>query len=228
MNAFFGVSLSALVTLIVACQSASAQSSQARQGSSQSMRANGTLPLSPEAGQNEEEKMIKANLAKLGPDDAQLAGAQGFCPIMAKNRLGVLGSPIKVMLKNQVVFVCCESCAKKAVANPDATLASLVTIKAKMAEAEISASLAKLTPEDRRLAEAQGFCPVMTGNRLGVMGAPVKIMVNGQPVFLCCAGCRMRALANPDRTLALVAQFKAKVADAAARKAKSEAVGSQR
>jgi hypothetical protein len=70
------------------------------------------------------------------------------------------------------------------------------------------AALAQLSPEDRRLAEAQKVCPV-TGEALGEMGAPVKVTVKGQSVFLCCDGCKKKALDNPDKTLAAVQKAKA-------------------
>lgn len=75
---------------------------------------------------------------------------------------------------------------------------------------EHEASLAKLSPEDRLLAEAQGYCAVTT-EPLGSMGVPRKLMVNNQPVFVCCKGCESKALANPDKTLAKVEDLKAKV-----------------
>lgn len=75
-------------------------------------------------------------------------------------------------------------------------------------EAEIAARLAKLGQEDRRLATAQKFCPIMGDNRLGSMGVPTKI--KDKPVFLCCKGCRRKAIANPDATLAKVEELKAK------------------
>src|SRR5204863_7725143 len=56
----------------------------------------------------------------------------------------------------------------------------------KQKEADSQAALAKLKPEDRKLAEAQKFCAVLTKNRLGTMGAPVKVMIKDKPVFLCC------------------------------------------
>jgi hypothetical protein len=42
------------------------------------------------------------------------------------------------------------------------------------------------------------------------MGAPVKVMVKGQPVFFCCDGCRSEADDHPDRILARVRELKAK------------------
>ena len=76
-------------------------------------------------------------------------------------------------------------------------------------EATVKAAFAKLENEtDRRLAAAQYFCPVIEGSRLGLMGPPIKIMVQGQPVFLCCETCRTPALANPKKTLDEVQRLK--------------------
>jgi hypothetical protein len=72
----------------------------------------------------------------------------------------------------------------------------------KQKEAEIQAALAKLKPEDRKLAEAQKFCAVLTKNRLGTMGTPIKVTIKDKPVFLCCKNCQAKATANPDKTLA--------------------------
>ncbi len=78
------------------------------------------------------------------------------------------------------------------------------------AEAKIEAALGRLPPEDRALAEAQGYCPVMPEQRLGGMGVPLKVIIKGQPVFLCCKGCKGTALDEPDETLKAVAAMKAK------------------
>jgi uncharacterized protein (TIGR03000 family) len=74
----------------------------------------------------------------------------------------------------------------------------------------IKASLARLSPEDRQLAEAQRFCAVQEHNRLGSMGKPVKVLVGGQPVLVCCKGCVAKAQSNPKRTLSKVKELKAK------------------
>jgi hypothetical protein len=74
----------------------------------------------------------------------------------------------------------------------------------------VQAALAKLSAEDRRLAEEQRFCPIQPNNRLGSMGVPVPVEVKGRRVFLCCKGCKDDALANPDQTLAQVEKLKAR------------------
>jgi Cu/Ag efflux protein CusF len=74
-------------------------------------------------------------------------------------------------------------------------------------EATIKAGWAQLTLGDRKLAQAQGTCPI-TKNRLGSMGPPVKVLIDGQIVFLCCPACKEKALANSKQTLATVADLK--------------------
>jgi uncharacterized protein (TIGR03000 family) len=73
-------------------------------------------------------------------------------------------------------------------------------------EDEIKTNLAKLSPEDRKLAAEQRFCAVQEGVRLGSMGVPVKMMLKRQPVFLCCKGCTNEAKEHPERTLARAAR----------------------
>jgi hypothetical protein len=75
-------------------------------------------------------------------------------------------------------------------------------------EAKIKASLDKLDPADRKLAEEQKYCAIETENRLGSMDKPIKIMIEDQPVFLCCKGCEKRALKDPEKTLATVKKLK--------------------
>jgi hypothetical protein len=76
------------------------------------------------------------------------------------------------------------------------------------ADPKVSASLAKLNSDDRKLAEAQQFCAVMNHQKLGSMGTPLKFEIKGEPVFVCCAGCKAKALTNRDETLAKVAALK--------------------
>lgn len=66
---------------------------------------------------------------------------------------------------------------------------------------KIKVELAKLSPEDAKSAEEQHFCPV-TGDMLGAMGAPIKVDVDGQQVWICCEGCRDSLLEEPEKYLA--------------------------
>ena len=76
-------------------------------------------------------------------------------------------------------------------------------------ESDVTSAMAELSPEDRKEAEAQKFCAVMNTSLHGSMGVPLKLDVKGQPVFVCCGGCKSRALKNPDEILATVATLKA-------------------
>ncbi len=78
----------------------------------------------------------------------------------------------------------------------------------KQVDPEIAESLSGLNADDRKLADAQKFCAVMTDSVLGSMGTPIKIDVKGQPVFLCCKGCKTKAMNDPKATLANVAKLK--------------------
>jgi hypothetical protein len=86
--------------------------------------------------------------------------------------------------------------------------------EAAKAEAEIKENLEKLTPEDRKIAEAQKFCAIDNENRLGEMGKPIKVMIKDQAVFLCCKGCQKAAEKDPEATLATVKELKKKNAPA--------------
>jgi hypothetical protein len=74
---------------------------------------------------------------------------------------------------------------------------------------EIKSNLAKLTAEDRALAEKQKDCP-KTNAPLGSMGVPIKVMVKDQPVFICCKMCESSVQKDPDATLKKVEELKAK------------------
>jgi Cu(I)/Ag(I) efflux system membrane fusion protein len=204
-------------------------------GAAQSSQHSTAAEVMPSMTEDEDAK-IKAVLSKLSRVDQRLAEAQGYCPILEANRLGSMGLPVKLILKDQPVFLCCKGCEKQARDHPDQTLAKVESLKTRVKtgsppaakgskaplaaakgqskeDADVKAALATLSPEDRRLAEAQGFCAVREGNRLGSMGTPFKIMVKGRPVFLCCDGCEREARAHPDQTLANLEKLKAKAKD---------------
>jgi hypothetical protein len=75
---------------------------------------------------------------------------------------------------------------------------------------EVAEERAKLTPTYRALVEAQEWCVVSNDERLGAMGPPLKLDIKGQPVFVCCKGCKKKAEADPDGTLAKAENLKAK------------------
>jgi Cu(I)/Ag(I) efflux system membrane fusion protein len=187
------------------------------------------VPVRPSTPEDEgtQERKVKAELAKLNAEDRKLAEAQKYCPVLTANRLGSMGPPVKVMLDGQPVFLCCKGCEGKAKANSRETLAKVEELRRAKTplpkptpalpqpttddDAKVTANLAKLSREDRPLAEAQKYCPI-TGERLGdpSMGVPARVIVNDQPVFLCCKGCEGEARRDPEKTLAKVKELRAK------------------
>lgn len=152
---------------------------------------------------HEVEADVKAAFAKLSPSDRSAAEAQRWCPNMPDDRLGTMGTPVKVTLEGKPVFLCCEDCEKDARGNAKATLAKVDKLK------KVNAAFAKLTPADRQLAEGQRYCAVRDKSELGSMGTPVKVMLDGQPAFLCCAACKKSASANPRAVLDKVKKLNA-------------------
>ncbi len=76
------------------------------------------------------ESKIEAALQKLSPEDRKLAQEQKYCAVQTKNRLGSMDKPIKVVIKDQPVFLCCKGCLKEATENEDKTLARVAELKA--------------------------------------------------------------------------------------------------
>jgi YHS domain-containing protein len=62
-------------------------------------------------------------------------------------------------------------------------------------------ALLLLSPADRDLAAKQKICPV-TGEPLGSMGTPMRVVLGGKTVFLCCKGCEPELRQNPAKYLA--------------------------
>lgn len=68
-------------------------------------------------------------------------------------------------------------------------------------QVKIRAAMEKLSPEDRKLAEAQVYCAIDQDSALGSLGPILKVMAKGQPVFVCCKGCESEVKAHPDEAL---------------------------
>jgi membrane fusion protein, copper/silver efflux system len=176
-----------------------------------------TTPEDPDA-------KIAAALAQLSPEDRALAETQRWCPVLGE-RLGSMDVPVKVDLPGGAVLLCCKGCVKQAKADPDGMYRKVEELKKKAARsaqpalpaplaklppeelAEIRAELARLSPEDRKQAEAQVLCPILD-EPLGSMGVPVKLMVNGQTVYVCCKGCDKKVFKDPEGTLRKLAELR--------------------
>lgn len=68
-------------------------------------------------------------VAQLTGADQALVAAQGYCPVIPENRLGSMGTPCKVVIRGQIVFLCCRGCRAEALAHPAETLRKLAQLK---------------------------------------------------------------------------------------------------
>jgi hypothetical protein len=66
---------------------------------------------------------------------------------------------------------------------------------------EPAAPPVKKTDEDRQLIEKQKVC-LVSGEKLGSMGEPYRMEVEGQVVFVCCKGCVSSLQKDPKKYLA--------------------------
>ena len=98
---------------------------------------------------------------------------QEICPISGK-KLGEHGTPIKVKVGQEIIFLCCQACLKSKI-DPEHW-------------ATIHANFAK----------AQGICPVMKHE---LPRKPKWTIVEGHIVFVCCPPCTKKITADPETYL---------------------------
>ena len=195
---------------------------------------------------------LPVTVAVLTAADQAAVAKQQTCPVMG-GKLGGMGTPVKVLLGDQPVYLCCKGCLGKIQKNPVAYLPkatpaqsvwtcpmhpqvkqakpgkcptcgmSLVMIPAKSesgahtghaASAGHGAATANRltvstsTEADQAAITQQRVCAV-AGSKLGGMGTPIKVTMNGQTLFLCCKGCVGKLEKDPAGYFAKAAELRA-------------------
>jgi len=74
-----------------------------------------------------------------------------------------------------------------------------------LSKAKPQVTLAALNQSDQAGIARQRMCPV-TGAALDSMGGPVKVLVGGQPLYLCCKGCLGKVQSSPEAYLRKASQ----------------------
>lgn len=77
-------------------------------------------------------------------------------------------------------------------------------------KADELAEIRQLPDEEQPIAISQVICPV-TDFKLGSMGVPRRVMVHGEPVYICCKACQEDLLDKPDIYLAKLADYRTNV-----------------
>lgn len=68
----------------------------------------------------------------LSATDKSLVAAQGYC-VVSEEALGSMGVPLKILAKDQPVFVCCKACEKTVRDKPEEMLVKRDEMRAKVA-----------------------------------------------------------------------------------------------
>ncbi len=145
--------------------------------------------------------------------DASAIAAQKVCPVMDEP-LGGMGTPIKMMIGDNPIYLCCKGCIKKVQAEPAKYLAMVDGDEGGSGEVRESGSVAigteqiregvfKVSAADASFIAAQKNCPVMD-EPLDAMGGPFKVNAAGQAIYICCPGCAKRIAAEPQKYLAIL------------------------
>lgn len=104
---------------------------------------------------------------------------QGICPVSGQ-QLGTHGTPVKVKIGSETVYLCCKACLQGKV-NPQ----HWATIHA-------------------NFARAQRICPVMKHE---LPANPKWIVVDGRIIYVCCPPCTKKIAADPKAFLNQVDEF---------------------
>lgn len=113
---------------------------------------------------------------QLSEHDQLHIAIQKICPVSGE-KLGAMGSPIKVDAGGQHVFLCCKGCMGKQLNGEHWN-----TIQA-------------------NYAKAQGTCPIMGKP---VDASMKSTTINGERIFVCCPPCIEKIQADPEASLAKV------------------------
>ena len=131
---------------------------------------------------------------------------QAVCPVSGQ-ALGSMGAPIPVVVSGETVYVCCQGCVAPVKAEPAKYLA-MVSGRGGTVEPgsnQVRPGVYKVTAADKPFIAAQKNCPVMD-EPLGGMGEPLKVHADGRAIYICCAGCAKKIVAEPAKYLKVLAQ----------------------
>lgn len=144
--------------------------------------------------------------------DAPMIAKQGKCPVMDQS-LGNMGKPVKVVVGERPIFLCCKGCVKKVQAEPGKYLTMVhghqneaqPQVAARAGDEQGRPEALKATAADAPFVAAQKRCPVMD-EPLDAMGGPYRVNADGRAIYICCPGCAKKIAAEPQKYLALLAQ----------------------
>jgi len=146
---------------------------------------------------------LAVTIAQFTQADQAGIARQKICPVMDV-ALGEDGPPIKLLVGSQSLYVCCDDCVADVRKNPELYVGKVTegAIAQGTSSRPPQISVSYATAADGAAIRAQGRCVVMTKKQLGGHGKPIKMMIDGQSLFVCCKGCVRKVQKNPELYLA--------------------------
>ena len=150
----------------------------------------------------------RVTVAAVTQADRAAIARQKVC-VVSGGKLGSMGAPIKVLIGDRAVYLCCKGCIGKIQKNPEAYLpkATAPGPRPNATAPAAQITVATATAADQAAIARQQVCVVSSG-KLGSMGVPVKVLIGDRAVFLCCKGCVAKVQKNPAAYLAKAAQLR--------------------
>lgn len=103
--------------------------------------------------------VIRAEMAKLGEADRELALKQGYC-VVSREPLGSMGVPLKVTLDDgRSVFICCKGCEELVRSKPEDMLARVPDLEARTQREHPAGDASAATPSESNPATATDAAP---------------------------------------------------------------------
>lgn len=109
-----------LAVIGVGCSSKTSQKTADQKTAGKTTEKGGTNAV----GKSDEAAEIEKNLAKLSNADRAAVEKQATC-LVGDGKLGAMGVPIKITVKGQDVWLCCDGCKDAIEKDPDKYLAKL-------------------------------------------------------------------------------------------------------
>jgi YHS domain-containing protein len=145
---------------------------------------------------------LQVVVAEFTDADREAVARQKVCPV--SHEAFDHDTPVKLMIGDRVLYLCCKDCIEEVQKNPQAYYAQAQAV-AVQRPVQQSVSVETATAADEAAIRAQSVCPV-SGQRLGGMGTPLRVTINGQTLYVCCKGCVARVEKDPAKYFAKVAQ----------------------
>ena len=151
---------------------------------------------------------LPVRVVPLDQSDPPRIERQQVCAVSG-GRLGSMGTPIKVLVGDEPVYLCCRGCLGKLQKDPEAYLRKVAgAARAAGGNQPIRLVVSAATAADQAAVQAQKRCPVMN-TALGAHGAPMKITIGDQSLFVCCRGCVAKVQRRPDFYLQKASELRA-------------------